>query len=391
MVSPGKNNEIGIGSTQEMIRCLRHSDPVHRASLLRAIRAEPAKALSFTSAEGQDVVDELLFLCEETKGSAERWDYVFTAFSLIDERTVPLAKREFLRTHDHRYIVSAAKRLSYISWEEKVNFLTPILMEPAGGNRCRLAANLLAGADRLAARVAIRIGVLSDLAFTLPTLNYENLDAWVAELQGPYPQKVRTLLLQTDGNALAKLLSYWGRLPDKLRIWALVQGVKQGDKLAAFLVRETIKFERSDELLHTALIGLKNLLPEDHDDELIAPLYQHGNSAIRAAAIRAGVGATKINCASLLCDEVSDDVRLAIVSRMKSGGGEEEIELLISLCQDPNWRIRAGAADALVALAPASLPALHCMLSSAHQEARVAAAQALLRLGKSDWIAQILH
>jgi hypothetical protein len=130
------------GSALEMQRGLRHPDRLQRASLLRAIRNDPDRALCVGQGDGWDIVDELIFLCEESKGTADRWDYVFTTLSLADERTVDLTKNEFLTTFDHRFLVMSARRLSQLPEAEKAGFFSPVIMESRETNRCRLCANV---------------------------------------------------------------------------------------------------------------------------------------------------------------------------------------------------------------------------------------------------------
>lgn len=387
-VSSAKCDNIRIGSACDMLCGLRHPDRSRRASLLRAIRNEPDKALSFGPVDGRDLIDELLSLCEESRGTADRWDYVFTTLSLDDQRTAQLAKSEFLATHDHRFLVISAKRLSQLPEAEKVGFLSPVILESREVNRCRLCANVLAGSSLLEPRVSIRVAAFSDRPFTLPALDSGTLEAWVAELQGPCPQRARELIFKARGDALRVLLSFWNRLPEQIRIWTLCQGVENGAGACASLVRDTIRQEKQGELLRTALTCLRKLPPEDHDEALLAPLYGHRDPAIRAAAVGAGSVAT--DCSPLLCDEPCEDVRLAIVARLDCGGGARSIDLLVSLLEDRSWRVRARAVDVLVKLAPASLQSLRRTLSSSHEEAKVAAVQALFRLGREDWIAEAL-
>ena len=376
------------GSALEMQRGLRHPDRLQRASLLRAIRNDPDRALCVGQGDGWDIVDELIFLCEESKGTADRWDYVFTTLSLADERTVDLTKNEFLTTFDHRFLVMSARRLSQLPEAEKAGFFSPVIMESRETNRCRLCANVLAGRDLLETRVAIRVAAIADRPASVPALDADTLDAWVAELQGPYPQKVRKKLLQASADAVNILLSFWNRLPEPVRVWALLQGVEQGTAIYASRVKETIKREKEGELLRTALMCLKKMPPEHHDEALLEPMYGHGDPTIRAAAIAAG--SVEIDCSSLLRHERSEIVRLAVIDRLERFKGTHYIDLVASLLEDNRWRVRARAVDLLVKLAPASLDVLRSLLSSTVEETRVAAIQALLRLDKDDWIAAAL-
>jgi len=247
---------------------------------------------------------------------------------------------------------------------------------------------VLADNSLLLPLAAIRVAAIADRPVTLPPLSSATLAAWTGELQGPYPQKVRGLLLQMGDESLTRLLSFWDKLPELVGIWALSQGTEQGLDECSWLVRKIVKHENQVGLLKAALNCLSQLPHEKHDEALLSRLYFHGDTELRAAAI--GAGSTVIDFSLLLNDHPPEVVRLAVISRMDRSGAANHVDLLIRFFEDQSWRVRARATDVLVKLAPASLPALRRVLTSSQRNAKVAAMQALLRLGKEDWIAAAL-
>lgn len=88
----------------------------------------------------------------------------------------------------------------------------------------------------------------------------------------------------------------------------------------------------------------------------------------------------------MLQAELSDIVRAAIIARIGLGRHTESLELLASLLDDTNWRIRSAISDAMVALTPESVPVLQKLLLHGNPAAKAAAVQALKRSGQDEWL-----
>lgn len=384
MSSVEEQMKIRIISARDLLKGLRHPELAYRIALLRTIRNDPAQAFSLGRVDGRDVVDELLALCEKNQDQAEKWEYVFTALGFDDKRTVDLAKRVFLAAHDHRFLVMAAKRLSLLSEAEKADFLLPILLEDKNVNRCRLCANLLAGNSLMKPRACIRVSALADRPCRLPPVNRETLDAWIAELSGPYPRKTRDLLLARGNSSVAALLAHWGKLPAPIRLWAFQEAIKKEPSEQEALIRDILRREKEGELVLAALKSLVRIPCAKDDEELITPYCRHGDPAIRAAAI--GVTAANHDWADRLLNEPSGTVRLVIIDRIAKTRNPGYLELLATLLEETNYQIRAAATNAMVALGPPSLPTLQKLLLHRSPVIRAAAVQALIGLGQDEWL-----
>lgn len=373
-----QKTQVSIASGEDMVAALRHPDSAIRTAVLRAIMENPQAAMAYGEVNGRDLVDELLALCDETRGTAERWSCVCAVLSLDDPRGGEVAKEAFLTSDPPQIALLAASRLATLPAADRIAFLSPVVMGPGRQIRCRAAANLLADCRNLEPAVAIRVATLSDHEAPLPPLTEGTLEAWLAELQGPYPQKTKNTLLQRGSGALEALMAMWDRLPEPLRIWIMGQGIERHTPGIAALIRDTIRRESGGELLRVALETLPGLVPEEADEGWLAPLCTHDDPSIRAAAIAAE--SAPRDWWEALKTEPSRDVRLAMITRIARCGHADDVAPLVRLLADGDWRIRARVTDALVALAPASLPALRTTLEHGSEGARVAAAQALYRL-----------
>lgn len=378
------NIRVNISSGEELARALRHPDIKVRTMVLRAIKDKPDQAMAYKMASGRDLIDELLQLCRETCGNMDRLGYVFTLLNLDDPRVLDFAGREFVSTDNMKIALLCATRLGKLSPREKIALLSPVVLNPCSATRGRMAANLLSSCKPLPPRLAIRVAILGDREISLPALNAAHLEAWLAELSGPYPQTARKLLIKQGNGGIDALLSLWDRLPENLQIWTLDQGTANKIPGISSRICEIFQKETSPELLRAALECLGKF-PVDHGaKKLLIPFYGHENSLIRSLAISAGPA--EGDWSALFETETSLKVRLAIIKRMGDCGNLCHVNRLIRLLEDPGWRIRSQAAAALVNLAPASLPGLRESLKSSSNDARVAAAQALYQLGQQEWV-----
>lgn len=370
-----------IASRQALAKALRSADPSERQKVLESLNRAFDEARECGREINQQALDEL-YLCYRENGPDRTW-YAYLLLSLPNGHSLAVARQEFLRTSNNKILLLAATHLARLTEAERIAFFSPLVLNIGNAARCRSAANLLDDCfDRLEPAVALRAALISDHKFPVPPLTDETLDLWLHELQGPYPKSAEKALLTLGNEALEFLLAVWHRLPRAVRIWILRTAVARNLAPVATRVEEILCTERDTEQLLTALECLK-LLKLD-DGSLLAGLYDDGEPAIRAAAIEAG--RTKLNWAERFSGEESEQVRLAILARMKSCAEVSDVSFLMDCLGDDSWRVRASAVDILVLLAPASLEPLRRALGAADEKIKVAAANALYKLGKKDWV-----
>ncbi|MGM0452972.1 MAG: HEAT repeat domain-containing protein [Thermodesulfobacteriota bacterium] len=385
-----KTIRVDIASAEDLFRTLRHPDPKVRTMVLRAVQDKPAQAMACGTIEGRDVIDELLLLCAQTEGTMDRLAYAGTVLNLDDPRVAAFAKKEFLKTDNAGIILLAAKHIAALDWQKRVRLLEPVIRRAAPANQCRAAANLLADCRGLSPDVAIRVAVLSDHQVAPPPLSEKTLAAWLSELKGPYPRKTEALLKQQGNAALAVLLENRGQLPEDLQIRAMQWGLESRPGAMAPVLKSEIHEKTDGPVLQAALESLAQLghAPDPDTETRIESFYDHPDPAVRAAAVLAGT--KSLDWTAAVFAETEPTVRLAMISRMARSGRATDLYCLIDLLADTNWRIRARATEALVALAPKSLPLLRQTLENPAEPVRVAATQALFQLGKEEWIEEDL-
>lgn len=378
-----QRKQVDIATPEDLLEALKSPNAVMRAATLRAIIANPEKAASLGTGSGFDLFQELLQLCEATHEDSMRAGHVKALLHLDDERSLEFAKQEFLATDTTDIILLTAKTLARLPADEREALLGPVVMGSPNQTKSRAAANLLAHCRDLPTRLALRVAILSDHPVEIAPLSDETLAAWLEELQGPYPFKTRKILLAKEDGSFSVLLAHWGKLPAPARLWAFQEAVREDPTPHVPLIRKVLQEgEERDEILRAALEAVPYLGRNVTDERMISPFYQHDDPAIRAAAIHAGQSV--LDWTSRLEREPSDKGRAAIASRIGRCGRPEDASLLSSLLEDPNWRVRAAATNALVALAPASLTLLKNLLTHPKPVVQASAVQALNKLGKGE-------
>ncbi len=382
-----QSRALEIASRQDLALALRAPDAAVRSAVLQSINKMIDQALATGKQPNQEVLDELYLRYQELEGCSDRTWYTFLLLRLDGPQSLEIARQEFMTTDNDKILLLAAAKVSQLPAEERVALLGPCVSESNNAMRCRAAANMLDDCiELLSPSVALRAAIISDHNLPLPPLTADTLEAWLTELDGPYPRSAREALVQQGNEALEAMLGLWERLPADVRIWLLRTGVKRNVSGILPVLRQTSKHKQSTELLRVSLECLKALHIEDED--LVAPLYSHSIASIRAAAIAAG--SARVDWSIELYAETEDEVRLAIIERIGRCGGADDVSHLVPLMKAKNWRIRARVTDAMVALAPASLSSLREALGDSDEHMRVAAAQGLYRLGKQEWVRQDL-
>ena len=375
-----------ISSRQQFAKALRSSDASERQVLLKSINQAFDEAQQQGKKVNQEVLDEL-YLCYSENGIDRSW-YAYLLLHLSNKHSIEVAKKELLSTKNNKILLLAATHIARLPEEERIIFLSPLVMDASNAARCRAAANMLDDClDRLNPEIALRSAIISDHELPLPTMNADTLSIWLSELQGPYLNSTEKALLQLGNEALEFMLMSWHKLPRSVRTWLMRTASKRNMAMVKQKLKETLKNSQDTDLLVTALGCIPSLKLDA--EALISSLYDHSDPLIRSAAITAGN--TNSNWVDRFVAEESENVRLAILDQISRLHNVDYIGFLVHCLKDHNWRVRARATDALVVLAPASLEPLRKALNDANEHVKVAAAKGLYRLGKEDWISADLH
>lgn len=375
--------QISIKTAEDLLDALRNDSLSVRAATLKAITAQPAKAVSVCSRDGRDLFEEMRQLCDRVENRSLRPAYIFTLLNMRDARGMALARKEFLATDDSRIVLLTAKKIAALPRPERTAFLAPVLRAGGRPTRTRAAANLLVDCCDLVPDLVLRIAMMSDHELPLPPVDSGNLDRWLAELQGPYPQAALKLLKKIHGGSPSVLLSFRQRLPEAVIIKVLRELARHPCDRQREVLWDIVRSADGDVLLW-ALKCLQSLPGGAADEHKLEPLYRHEDAEIRAAAI--GCGTTQLDWPVILGSEPSEKVQLAVIARIESCEDSGSINFLAALMRSSGWRIRARAARALAALAPESLDVLTKMLSCPEAGVRASACKALRALGREELI-----
>ncbi|MDZ7708245.1 MAG: hypothetical protein U5J97_10235 [Trueperaceae bacterium] len=212
---------VVIRTGDDLAAALRHPEPRVRVAVLRDVASDPERLARYGGAAGRDLVGELLLLCRESAGSADRVGYAYALLQLDDPRVTTFAKHEFVHGDHAKLALVAAARLATLPAHERVATLAPVITGRYGPTRQRGAANLLADVPDLEPAVALRVALLTDHPVAPPPLTTSTLGAWLTELDGDRPAGARAALRRGGPTGLLTLLRHWETLPETLRAWTL--------------------------------------------------------------------------------------------------------------------------------------------------------------------------
>jgi HEAT repeat protein len=176
-------------------------------------------------------------------------------------------------------------------------------------------------------------------------------------------------------------------LPEPIQVWVLREMIHQGVEDQGRRIRDIVR-SATGEVLLCALRCLQKCAAAEGDEDLLQPLYRHENPAVRAAALQGGI--TRLNWKTVLEREENEEVRLAVIDRIKKSADTDAIPHLARLVEDQSWRIRARATNALAAFAPQSLPVLRDLLGHESENVRASAIQALRVLEQEEDLVEAL-
>ena len=377
--------EVRISSLEEMSACLRGDRLPVKLAALREINNHLEQA----KRGGQKLHPALIDLLHERyQNTAEKEERTWCTCILLqvdDFRKYAVAEREFFAQDDSAVLLLCADTIASLPPSRRVAQLAGAVADGGSATRQRLAANLLSDCTALLApEVALRVAILSDHNLPIEEVRAETLNLWIGELSGTYRLSVRRILSGKEPSSLAVLLENWRRLPADVATWVIAQAVQKKIAITKRVLMEILETGEDVAVLKHALNALKRFAITDRDDRVLESLLRHEEVSVRTAALEAG--RTALPWGQWLDDDVPEEVRLAVLRRIARHRHEGAMPHLSRLLQDENWKIRAGATEALVALAPASLQILTAHLTGDHHDAKVSAAQALQRLGHDEWV-----
>jgi hypothetical protein len=400
-VSDTASPRVEIDGVEALARALAHPDAKIRHGVLNAVRERPGEAAALPTDADGDLEAALLQAYDAAPSLHERALAAVALLSLPGLRAARAATRVVARERDTRLLLQAASRVAELPARERVEALLPLLAADQPPTRRRAAANLLADVEDLAPEAALHVAMLADHAVEPPALTRATLPAWRAALRGDLRDRAWDLARRSGPGALDLLMEAWDDLSAEERDRLLEWAAEAPTHAAARQVRHLVDRPADEEERVLALNALSRILdrtdtagttasPNPSDTALLAPLLDHEQDEVRAAAIRAFRGplpdppAPSIRMAR----ETSTAVRKALVARFRhaaAAGDERAVGALAIALRDDDWRVRSRATDALAALGASGLAALREAAGDPSADVRMAAARGLHR---ADVLAQ---
>ena len=370
--------EFHVRSARELFEALQSPDGAIRIAALHAVQNAPATALSFGRHAKRDLVDVLLSQAERFRGELEWLDWIGSLAGFRDPRVFQLFT-SLITTESHTELLFAiANYLRAESLEPIRMQLGAALMQNECVARARAVGSILAASPRLSAGEALRIGLLEPgNENPLPAFS-ASLEEWLNELAGPFHLEARLELQRQGASTLATLVKHWDRLLESARKWLLEWATETEPDLVLNQIREVLT-NRWEGLILPALEAAAKLKEFPADlGVLTTHLFEHSDELIRRAAVMACRSA--YDWQLFFENEPSVLVRQASIARLMDQEGRDAIPFALQQLSNPDWRIRAAAAEGLLSLGESGVRAALTLLAEADESARIGIARIV-----ADW------
>lgn len=374
-------SRLRIRSAESLHEALASPDLGIRLAVLRAIAADPARALAFGKFDGGDMVDWLISRAGQTAG-VWRQAVVSTLAAFRQARVGAFFLQEYERQGEPEMVFLAAARLRQEPREVWETALRRGLIQSDCAVRARAAARVLGDIPLPSERERLRLGLLRGAA---PTFEPEARQAWLDELDGPFAIEAQRALEKQGCGAFDALLMSWTSLSVANQAWLLRWAWRcwpgRVEPCLALALASAHEEILSAALRCAALLsspGRAMLTP------LLTSLMAHPKESIRAAAIRAAPPGVDLR--RRIDEERSAAVRAACVRRLGREAGRAALGTLVELIGAPEVAVRAAATEALIDLGEDAAVAVRPLLRDQRTAVRAAACQVLLAAGKAEWL-----
>ncbi len=380
----GETIQLRIRSAKDLFDAVKSPDPAVRFGVLRAMAQNPAKAASYGAYGGMDVVD---LLCEQAVAlppSLLRTMVLGTLGGFRDPRTATLFKKELSMAQDAEIITLSARFLSTEPEEDVHALFSSFLMQDNSPPHARSAANAMARFTGLADAERIRIALLADADFDAPLLDEHTEAFWLKELAGPLGGRARELIESQGEPAFRLLKQRWETLPEDAKEWLLRWGAAVYPAFTIELILLGLDSGRVP-LVKTSLECIASLGAAGKMFETLTGRYlSHSDSAVRIAAVRAGVAG--LDWEDALAREENPAVKIEMVGKLPDARGIAAVPALVHLVEDGDFRLRAAATAALQRLGNRAVEGVKPLMEHPAQSVKLAAAQVLIAAGEDLWL-----
>lgn len=378
-----------VRTARELFEALESPDGGIRLAALQAVQQAPSTALSFGLHAKRDLLDVLLSQAERLRGEFEWLNWIGAIAAFRDPRVVRLFT-SLITTESHSELLFALANYLRTEALDPIRIqLGAALMQNACVARARAVAPVLAPCPRLSPGEALRIGLLEPEGETpLPGFPAA-VEEWLNELAGPFQLEAQLELKRQGASTLATLVGYWDRLQENTKKWLLEWAAEIDADLVLDPIREVVA-KRSAGLISAALEAAANLKHFPADLEiLIIPLLEHSDEQIRRAAVMTCRSA--LNWRLFFEQEPSTLVKQACLAKAIAQEGKDGLSFALQQLANPDWRIRATAAEGLLSLGPSGVQAAFTLLPQADESVRIGIARMVVHSADEDLLDEFIQ
>lgn len=359
--------ELRIASAAELFAAIGSGHMATRLSVLEAIAQDPQGALGFGPDGNTDLVSVLCGELEAALGMELRLYIIFALAALpSDPRITRALEQVWFLSDDTNERLSAVSRLAREEDPAVRSHLQTALLSD-DPDRAQAVANVWwnSGEDSPKVRLRLVLGAEGWNGVAPGLEEYTGL--WLHELHGPFAGRAREVLESTA--VTAELLgACWEKLDRENRVWLLELATQTQSPYLSQLTNLALR----EEAMHLGAIQAihTSSLAHQYFDQLLELAEHSPNPAVQAAAI--GAGAPGDNRFRAVKAAVRG-VRVAAIRKL----GVRDVDALVELIHDPDWRIRSAAADQLVEIGERGKQAVEPLLQHPRLEVRLAAARVI--------------
>jgi HEAT repeat protein len=361
--------QFHVRCARELFEALESPDGTTRLAALQAVQNAPETAFSFGLHAKRDLIDVLLSQAERLRGEFEWLNWIGALAAFHDPRVFRLFA-SLISTESHSQLLFALA--NYLQTEPVDSIRTQLgaaLMQNDCVSRARALAPVLLPHPGLSAAESLRIGLLQPADENPLPLFSAAIEEWLNELNGPFQSESQIELKRQGAATLATLVSHWDRLLESSKKWLLQWAAEIDADLVIDAIRKVLAKE-TDAIALAALEAAANLKNFPADLEiLIAPFLEDSDPLVRRAAIRSCRSASDWRL--FFEKEPSALVRQTCISKVIDQEGMNAVPFVLQQLANPDWRIRAAAAEGLLLLGNPGVRAAITILPEASASARI--------------------
>ena len=377
------------------VRCARD---LFQALESRRWRHPPRSASSRTEGSGngpnlwtpskRDLVDVLISQAQRFRGDLEWLSWIGALATFRDLRVVR-SFASLITTESHAELLFALAHYLRHEPSDSIRYSTRpgSDAEPIGRTGAGLASILATcPAFRQTKHCASAAGARKRVPLPVFPAAPEN---GLYELAGPFQSEARLALQRQGPSTLATVVGRWDQLSESTKKWLLEWGVETNADLILDPIREVL-VARSDALILPALEAVPRLKHSPaHLDELIIPFLDDDEELVRRAAILAIRSA--LNWQLIFENDRSVLVRQTCISKVMDQGGSEAVSFAMQQLANPDWRIRAAAAEALLSLGEFGVRAAFELMPQASEPVRIGIARMVIHCADEDLLNEFIQ